>query len=42
MHDLLLGPDSFVSSYFDRKVIEAMLADHDRHAAATRSCGSGL
>ena len=27
-HDLLLGPDSFVSGYFDRGVIAAMLADH--------------
>ncbi len=27
-HDLLLGPDSFVSSYFDRGVIQAMLSDH--------------
>lgn len=31
VRDLLLGPDSFVCSYFDRKVIESMLAAHDRH-----------
>ncbi|MEO7099252.1 MAG: asparagine synthase (glutamine-hydrolyzing) [Luteolibacter sp.] len=30
VHDLLLGPDSFVSSYFNRSVIERMLTDHTR------------
>jgi asparagine synthase (glutamine-hydrolysing) len=30
VHDLLLGPDSFVSSYFDRRVIESLLANHTR------------
>jgi len=29
-HDLLLGSNSFVSSYLDRRVIEAMLRDHMR------------
>ncbi len=29
-HDLLLGRDSFVSSYFDRGVIEALLVSHER------------
>ncbi len=28
VHDLLLGPNSFVSSYLDRNVIERMLSDH--------------
>jgi asparagine synthase (glutamine-hydrolysing) len=28
VHDLLLGPDSFVSSYFNRKVVTNLLADH--------------
>jgi asparagine synthase (glutamine-hydrolysing) len=31
VHDLLLAPDSFVSTYFDRKVVESLLAAHDRH-----------
>jgi len=30
VHDLLLGPDSFTSSYFNRKVIQKMLTDHTR------------
>ncbi|MEO5913713.1 MAG: asparagine synthase (glutamine-hydrolyzing) [Luteolibacter sp.] len=30
VHDLLLGPDSFVSSYFDRRVIESLLVNHTR------------
>ena len=30
IHDLLLGRDSFVSSYFDRRVIELMLANHQK------------
>ncbi len=30
VRDLLLGPDSFVSSYFDHKVVESLLADHER------------
>lgn len=30
VHDLLLGSDSFVSGYFNRSVIERMLADHTR------------
>ena len=29
-HDLLLGKDSFVSSYLERAPIEAMLSDHMR------------
>ncbi len=29
-HDLLLGKDAFVSSYFDRGTIEALLVDHLR------------
>ena len=28
VHDLLLGPDSFTSSYFNRKVVKNLLADH--------------
>ena len=28
VHDLLLGPDSFVSGYFNRRVVRALLADH--------------
>ena len=28
VYDLLLGPNSFVSTYFDRKMIEKMLSDH--------------
>lgn len=28
MHDLLMGPNSFVSSYLDRRVIQNLLADH--------------
>lgn len=31
VRDLLLGPDSFVRSYFDRKVVEFLLSAHDRH-----------
>ena len=27
-HDLLLDPDSFVSSYFNRRVVTTLLADH--------------
>jgi len=30
VHDLLLGNDSFVSSYFDRSVIARLLEDHTR------------
>ena len=30
VHDLLLGPDSFISSYFDRRVIESLLVNHAR------------
>lgn len=30
VHELLLGKDSFVSSYFERRVIEQLLADHTR------------
>ncbi len=30
VHDLLLGPDSFVSSYFDRRVIQNLLVNHTR------------
>ena len=30
VHDLLLGPDSFVSTYLDRRVIEGLLSDHIR------------
>ena len=30
MHDLLIGPDSFVSSYFDQRVIRNLLDDHLR------------
>ena len=30
VHDLLLGPDSFISSYFDRRVIESLLVNHSR------------
>ncbi|MFK7743002.1 MAG: asparagine synthase (glutamine-hydrolyzing) [Planctomycetota bacterium] len=30
VHDLLLGSDSFVSSYLDRKVIDGLLQDHMR------------
>jgi asparagine synthase (glutamine-hydrolysing) len=30
MNDLLLGPDSFVSSYFDRRIITRLLEDHDK------------
>ena len=28
VHDLLLGPDSFVSSYFNRRVVAQLLSDH--------------
>lgn len=28
VHDLLLGPDSFVSSYFNKRVVRDLLADH--------------
>jgi asparagine synthase (glutamine-hydrolysing) len=28
VHDLLLGPDSFASSYFDRRVVSRLLHDH--------------
>lgn len=30
IHDLLLGSDSFVSSYFDRRVVTHLLHDHTR------------
>ena len=30
MNDLLLGPDSFVASYFDRRIITRLLEDHDK------------
>lgn len=30
VHDLLLGPDSFVSSYFNRKVVANLLGDHTK------------
>ena len=30
VHDLLLGPDSFVSSYFNRRIVTNLLADHTK------------
>jgi asparagine synthase (glutamine-hydrolysing) len=31
MNDLLLGPDSFVSSYFDRKAVSSIITSHLKH-----------